>query len=79
LGKIIYLRVDHDKLYDRLLTADNLPSFISENKKEIDLKNYLISRDDIYKGVSDYVINTSDKAIEEIISIIHQYRCYHGQ
>ena len=79
LGKIIYLQLDHDKLYDRLLKAVNIPSFINENNKESDLRNYLVSRHDIYKGISDYMINISAKAIEEIISIIHQYRCHHGQ
>ncbi len=79
LGKIIYLRVDGSKLYDQLLKADDQPSFIDENKKEIDLKNYLLSRDTIYKCVSDGMIDTDGKTIEEIISIIHQYSCHRGQ
>lgn len=79
LGKIIYLQLDHDKLYDRLLKADNVPSFINENNKKSDLRNYLISRHDVYKDISDYMSNIRDKPIEEIILIIHQYRCHHGQ
>ena len=79
LGKIIYLKVEHHKLYERLSTADTLPSFIRKNKEEVDLKKYVLSRDDLYNRVSDYILDISDKKIEEIMSIIHQYRCHHGE
>jgi shikimate kinase len=79
IGKIIYLQVNYNTLYERLLAADNIPSFINKNNQEKDLKNYLISRDDVYKNISDYMINITHQTIEEIISIIHQYRGHHGQ
>ncbi len=79
LGKIIYIHVDRKLLRERLLKTNNVPSFINKDNKEADLSRYLASRDDVYQKVSDCVINTKGKKMQEIIYIINQYRCNYGK
>jgi shikimate kinase len=82
LGKIIYLQVEYNTLYERLLAADTLPRFINQDNKTSDLKHYLLSRDTIYSNISDIILNTTNRTIEEIASTIHQIhnnRHYHGE
>ncbi len=79
LGRLIYLHVDRQVLYERLSKNANFPSFINIKNKEDNLEEYLSSRDDVYQKVSDCVINTNGKTIEEIMSLINQYRCNNGK
>ncbi|MCH9689996.1 MAG: shikimate kinase [Gammaproteobacteria bacterium] len=82
LGKIIYLQVEYNTLYERLLAADTLPRFINQDNKTSDLKHYLRSRDTIYSNISDIIIDTSNRTIEDIASSIHQLynnRHSHGE
>lgn len=78
-GVIVYLNVNKVILANRLVKLQNLPGFIDSTNKDDNIKSYLNSRDHIYQLVSDYSINIHDESIQELISLLHQYRCQHGQ
>ena len=74
LGKLIYLYVSPKILCARLLANKQVPSFINPENKEHDLRDYLNSRNTLYQNIADHTIDTDDKTIEEIVSLIDQYR-----
>lgn len=79
LGKIVYLYVNKNTLYERILSAEKLPGFINKDNIINNLESYLMSRDEIYNNVCDHSINASNKTIAEIVLMIEQYRCKHGK
>ncbi len=66
LGVIIYLKLSHDILYQRLNTPP-LPSFLSDDTS---LQNYLGSRDAVYENVADHIVDISKCAIPDILKEI---------
>ncbi|MBL4647773.1 MAG: 3-deoxy-7-phosphoheptulonate synthase, partial [Gammaproteobacteria bacterium] len=71
LGKIIYLFVDTQQLYQRLLQQANLPSFIDKNNIAADFQNYIANRENLYPTVADTIIDTTDKLLTQICTIIN--------
>jgi len=77
LGEVIYLKVPKKTLTKRIKSLKILPRFIDPNKIDDSINQYLSSRDEIYKKASDFVIDTQDKTISEIIKKIKETRqCY---
>lgn len=72
LGKLVYLTIDAKVLYQRL-SGSKTPSFIQQNNTEEALKDYLSSRDVIYKRAADVSIDMTGKSIEQGIDLIKEY------
>lgn len=103
LGKIIYLQVEQDELYRRLLKLEYRPAFIEEGndsplfsrrgdgieenlltESSLDQvvkrwEAYFSKRQAIYRAISDHMINITSKTTAQVISMIDQYRCQHGE
>lgn len=74
LGKIIYLYVEPETLRARILENNSLPNFIRESSFDKDFKHYIDSRKTLYDSQADIKLNVTDKTVEEILSLINQYR-----
>jgi shikimate kinase len=79
LGKMIYLSLAPEVILSRMLQKDTLPNFIRETHLQEDFDRYIESRKDMYESHCDTTINVSNKTVEEIVFILNQYRCDHGQ
>lgn len=78
LGKIIYLQLDPAIILSRILEKKSLPSFIRESSIDDDFKYYIEHRKSLYESHSDITLNTTEKSIDEVVSLINQYRTHHG-
>ncbi len=78
LGKIIYLYVETETLRQRILEKKSLPNFIRESSFDEDFKRYIDSRKTLYDSEADIKLNVTEKSVEEILSLINQYRSDHG-
>lgn len=79
LGKIIYLSLAPEMILTRMLQQESLPNFIRESHLQEDFEHYIESRKRMYELYCDTTINVSNKSVEEIVLILNQYRCDHGQ
>jgi shikimate kinase len=57
VGKIVYLKVDADILYQRLIAADQLPAFISKNAPKDDFEAMHQAREPIFTHSADYTLD----------------------
>lgn len=78
LGKIIYLYVEPETLRARILEKKSLPNFLKEPSFDEDFKRYIDSRKTLYDSQADIRLNVTNKTVEEILSLINQYRSEHG-
>jgi shikimate kinase len=78
LGKIMYLYLDPEIILKRILEKKSLPHFIRESAIDEDFKSYINSRKTSYDSQSDITLNTTGKTVDEIVSLINQYRTDHG-
>lgn len=62
-GIIIYIRVNEQTLFDRII-KDGIPPFLEDNPKDKFHTLYL-QRDEFYKNYSDIIIDLNDAPIEE--------------
>jgi shikimate kinase len=79
MAKIIYLYVDPEVLFSRLISRGTLPNFISQSASREDFVRYIESRKDLYESQADKVLNITDQKIAEVVSLVNQYRCEYGQ
>ncbi len=69
LGRIVYLKASKDTIYDRIKEDGNRPLLqVEEPRKEI--QNMLQKREPIYESVSDQIIETDGRTVEEIIAYL---------
>lgn len=69
LGRVYYLRVTPEVVYERLKGDTTRPLLQGDNPKE-KIKDLLENRAPIYEKCADYIIDVSDKSFEEIIGEI---------
>lgn len=71
LGKVIYLSVKPDTVYDRLKDDDTRPLLRGDANTVKDKINSMLEfRGPIYESCADVVVETDNLSIEEIIDII---------
>lgn len=74
LGKIIYLYADPALLYERMFSLKSLPSFIDPRNSKNDFQRYIDKRMKLYDSVADYLIDTTDKTIDQIVCLLNECR-----
>jgi len=70
-GFVIYLKADYDLLASRLRSDRTRPLLQGVDIKT-KLKNLLEVRDPIYKSIADYVIDTKNKRVTDIVNEIEK-------
>ncbi len=69
IGKIIYLYVSQEVLFERIMKG-RLASFLDPKNPEKSFQNMFEARKDIYENVADYQVDTFDKTNDEIVEEI---------
>ncbi|MCM1134708.1 MAG: shikimate kinase [Clostridium sp.] len=69
LGKVFYLKVTPEVVYERLKNDTTRPLLQVENPMER-IQELLAQRSDIYEACADVTVEASDKTLEEIVEII---------
>lgn len=74
LGKIVYLKVDAETLYQRLIAQDQLPAYISNATPQQDFYRMHRVREPIYESAADTSIDCthlSDQAVMQALERIY--------
>lgn len=66
LGKVFYLRVSPQVVYERLKNDTTRPLLQVENPKER-IRTLLLKRGPVYEACADVIIDVSDQSFEEIL------------
>lgn len=69
LGRVYYLKVTPEAVYERLKGDDSRPLLRGDNPKS-KIKELLDKREAFYEKCADHIIEVSDKSFEEIIEEI---------
>lgn len=68
-GKLVWLKVSLDTLLKRIGDDPSRPSLTGRSQRE-DMEVVLTERSPVYERVADVIIDTEDKAPEEIVEVI---------
>ena len=69
LGKVFYLRVSPEVVYERLKNDTTRPLLQVENPRER-IRTLLLERGPVYEACADLVIDVSELSFEEILDSI---------
>ncbi len=80
IGRVCYIKVDSETLYERMMASDQLPAFIDANDTEKSFGAYYQDRAPRYEAVADYIIDGAGKTPADIADeIIKTMEPSHGQ
>lgn len=72
LGKIFYLKAEPETIIKRMSYTDSRPPLIENINLEKEVRFLLKEREPIYIEVSDFIITTDNKTVEEVVYEMEQ-------
>lgn len=70
LGKVFYLKIGPEAVYERLKNDTTRPLLQVENPKER-IRALLLEREPIYEACADVIVDVSEKSFDEILEAIN--------
>ena len=70
LGKVFYLKIGPEAVYERLKNDTTRPLLQVENPKER-IRALLLEREPIYEACADVIVDVSEKSFDEILESIN--------
>lgn len=71
-GKVIYLRIQPETVYERLKTDTTRPLLQCEDPLT-KIRQLLKEREAAYEGCADIIIDVDDKSVDEVVEFIEKY------
>lgn len=80
LGKIIYLYLEPNAIYSRILQRGALPHIFRKSTLQQDFKRYIDSRKTLYQSIADHIIDTTNRSVDDVVRLIQELlRDSHGK